>query len=113
MLGAVVFGHEQMQIAIKAIRELAAEAGKPRWDWSRPRSTMPSWPAPLKGAAEAAVDAGLQHHREDGAPRQALRDQGPGDSRTLTRRGRPEVSKEQVERRASSSSRAASCASAS
>ena len=33
MLGAVVFGHEQMQVAINAIRELAAEAGKPRWDW--------------------------------------------------------------------------------
>ena len=33
MLGSVVFGHEQMQIAIRAIRELAAEAGKPRWDW--------------------------------------------------------------------------------
>jgi polyribonucleotide nucleotidyltransferase len=33
MLGAVVFGHEQMQIAIRAIRELAAEAGKPRWGW--------------------------------------------------------------------------------
>jgi polyribonucleotide nucleotidyltransferase len=33
MLGSVVFGHEQMQIAIRAIRELAAETGKPRWDW--------------------------------------------------------------------------------
>ncbi len=33
MLGAVVFGHEQMQIAIQNIRELANEAGKPRWDW--------------------------------------------------------------------------------
>ncbi len=33
MLGAVMFGHEQMQIAIKAINELVAEAGKPRWDW--------------------------------------------------------------------------------
>ena len=31
MLGAVMFGHEQMQIAIKAINELAAEAGKPKW----------------------------------------------------------------------------------
>ncbi len=31
MLGAVVFGHTQMQIAINAIRELAAEAGKPAW----------------------------------------------------------------------------------
>ena len=33
MLGAVVFGHEQMQIAIRAIRDLAAQAGKPRWSW--------------------------------------------------------------------------------
>ena len=37
MLGAVVFGHEQMQIAIKAINELKAEAGKPAWDWQAPR----------------------------------------------------------------------------
>jgi len=34
MLGAVVYGHEQMQVAIRAIRELAAEAGKPAWQWS-------------------------------------------------------------------------------
>jgi polyribonucleotide nucleotidyltransferase len=33
MLGAVLFGHEQMQAAIKAINELVAEAGKPKWDW--------------------------------------------------------------------------------
>ena len=33
MLGAVVYGHEQMQVAISAIRELAAQAGKPRWTW--------------------------------------------------------------------------------
>ena len=33
MLGSVVFGHEQMQIAIRAIRVLAAAAGKPRWNW--------------------------------------------------------------------------------
>jgi polyribonucleotide nucleotidyltransferase len=36
MLGAVVFGHEQMQVAVKAIRELAAEAGQPAWDWAAP-----------------------------------------------------------------------------
>jgi polyribonucleotide nucleotidyltransferase len=36
MLGSVVFGHEQMQVAIRAIRELAAEAGKPRWNWQGP-----------------------------------------------------------------------------
>ncbi|MBK1691455.1 polyribonucleotide nucleotidyltransferase [Ectothiorhodospira mobilis] len=36
MLGAVMYGHEQMQTAIGAIRELAAEAGKPAWDWQPP-----------------------------------------------------------------------------
>ncbi|HEX6297837.1 MAG TPA: polyribonucleotide nucleotidyltransferase, partial [Burkholderiales bacterium] len=33
MLGAVMFGHEQMQAAIQAIHELAEQAGKPAWDW--------------------------------------------------------------------------------
>ena len=33
MLGSVVFGHQQMQVAINAIRELSKEAGKARWDW--------------------------------------------------------------------------------
>ncbi|MCX7152694.1 MAG: polyribonucleotide nucleotidyltransferase [Proteobacteria bacterium] len=36
MLGSVVFGHEQMQVAIRAINELADEAGKPAWDWQPP-----------------------------------------------------------------------------
>ncbi|MCZ6517208.1 MAG: polyribonucleotide nucleotidyltransferase [Gammaproteobacteria bacterium] len=36
MLGAVVFGHEQMQVAISAIRELVAEAGRPAFDWQPP-----------------------------------------------------------------------------
>jgi len=36
MLGAVVFGHEQMQPAIEAINSLAAEAGKPRYEWTAP-----------------------------------------------------------------------------
>ncbi len=36
MLDAVIFGHEQMQIAIQAIKELAAEAGKPAWEWTAP-----------------------------------------------------------------------------
>jgi polyribonucleotide nucleotidyltransferase len=36
MLGAVVFGHDQMQVAITAIKELAAEVGKPAWDWQAP-----------------------------------------------------------------------------
>ncbi|MGI9263791.1 MAG: polyribonucleotide nucleotidyltransferase, partial [Gammaproteobacteria bacterium] len=36
MLGAVVYGHEQMQTAITAINELAAEAGKEKWQWEAP-----------------------------------------------------------------------------
>jgi len=33
MLGAVLFGHEQLQAAIQAISKLADEVGKPAWDW--------------------------------------------------------------------------------
>jgi len=36
MLGAVGYGHEQMQAAIRAINELAEQAGKPAWDWQPP-----------------------------------------------------------------------------
>jgi polyribonucleotide nucleotidyltransferase len=40
MLGAVVFGHEQMQVAIAAINELKAEVGKPAWDWQAPEQNV-------------------------------------------------------------------------
>ncbi len=36
MLGAVVFGHEQMQAVIAMINEMVAEAGKDAWDWVAP-----------------------------------------------------------------------------
>lgn len=36
MLAAVVFGHEQQQVAIKAINEFAAEVATPAWDWVAP-----------------------------------------------------------------------------
>ncbi|MBW8072877.1 MAG: polyribonucleotide nucleotidyltransferase [Ferrovum sp.] len=36
MLGAVVYGHEQMQVVIDAINELADEAGKEPWEWAPP-----------------------------------------------------------------------------
>ncbi len=36
MLGAVMFGHKEMQAAIQAIAELATEVGKPSWDWQAP-----------------------------------------------------------------------------
>ena len=36
MLGAVVFGHEQGNVAINAIHELVRDAGKPEWQWEAP-----------------------------------------------------------------------------
>ena len=36
MLGAVVFGHDQMRAAINAINELVEVAGKPEWNWQPP-----------------------------------------------------------------------------
>jgi polyribonucleotide nucleotidyltransferase len=36
MLGAVVYGHEQMQAVISMINEMAHEAGKDAWDWVAP-----------------------------------------------------------------------------
>jgi polyribonucleotide nucleotidyltransferase len=41
MLGAVVYGHEQMQAAIRAIEELAEIAGKPAWEWRPPARNEP------------------------------------------------------------------------
>ena len=54
MLGAVVFGHEQMQVAIRAINELKTEAGKPAWDW-KPAATNKELESAVAGQAEAAL----------------------------------------------------------
>ena len=34
MLGAVLFAHQEMQVVIEAVASLAAEVGKPAWDWT-------------------------------------------------------------------------------
>lgn len=54
MLGAVLFAHQEMQVAIQAIKELAAEVGKPRWDWQFPEEN-----AGLKEALLAEYSAAL------------------------------------------------------
>ncbi|EMJ4070716.1 polyribonucleotide nucleotidyltransferase [Pseudomonas aeruginosa] len=36
MLGAVLFAHDEFQAVVRAVKELAAEAGKPAWDWKAP-----------------------------------------------------------------------------
>ncbi|GAB2618521.1 polyribonucleotide nucleotidyltransferase [Novilysobacter erysipheiresistens] len=50
MLGAVMFGHKEMQVAINAINELVAEAGKPKWEWSAPAADQN-----MVGALKAAI----------------------------------------------------------
>ncbi|MBA6413100.1 polyribonucleotide nucleotidyltransferase [Parahaliea sp. F7430] len=50
MLGAVLYAHQEMQVVIQAVKELAAEAGKPRWDWQAPEVNQE-----LLAAVEAQV----------------------------------------------------------
>ncbi len=55
MLGAVMFGHEQMQVMIKAIREFAATSTAKPWNWT-PAAEDKS----LSGAVEQACEADLE-----------------------------------------------------
>jgi len=59
MLGAVLFGHAQMQAAIRAINELVVEAGVKPWDWQAPPADTALETA-LRAAAEAALTAAYQ-----------------------------------------------------
>ena len=54
MLGAVMFGHEQMQIAINAINELVKQAGKAKWQWQAPPAN-----SELKSAVAAFAEKSL------------------------------------------------------
>ena len=54
MLGAVMYGHEQLQTAIDAVSELAAEAGKPAWNWQAAEED-----AELTSAVAAQATAGF------------------------------------------------------
>jgi polyribonucleotide nucleotidyltransferase len=59
MLGAVVFGHEQGNIAIAAINELVRDAGKPAWDWQPPAKDEPLI-AKIDELAKAKLEAAYQ-----------------------------------------------------
>jgi polyribonucleotide nucleotidyltransferase len=59
MLGAVLFGHEQMQVAIKAINELAAEVATPAIAWT-PVETNAALKAAVVAEAEAGIKAAYQ-----------------------------------------------------
>ncbi|HEY0842264.1 polyribonucleotide nucleotidyltransferase [Methylotenera sp.] len=59
MLGAVVYGHEQMQAVIKLISELTAEAGKDAWDWVAPEPDT-ALIEKVAGLAAADINAAFQ-----------------------------------------------------
>jgi polyribonucleotide nucleotidyltransferase len=54
MLGAVLFAHQEMQVAVSAIAELKAEVGKPAWEWEAEAEN-----AELKSAVADKFAAGI------------------------------------------------------
>jgi polyribonucleotide nucleotidyltransferase len=59
MLGGVVFGHQQGNIAIHAINELVRDAGKPVWDWTAPAKDE-AFIAKVTALAETGLRAAYQ-----------------------------------------------------
>lgn len=57
MLGAVMYGHQELQVAIQAIKELQAEAGKPAWDWTAPEKNTALYDAVKEKMHGAIVEA--------------------------------------------------------
>jgi len=76
MLGAVVFGHEQQQVVIENIKALAAEAGKPRWEWTAP-AVNEALHARVAALAEARI--GDAYHITEKQARYAQIDQIKAD----------------------------------
>jgi polyribonucleotide nucleotidyltransferase len=72
MLGGVVFGHEQGNIAINAIHDLVRDAGKPTWDWKAPAKDE-AFIAKVNALGEAKLAAAYQI-RSKQARTQACRD---------------------------------------
>ncbi|WP_150622391.1 polyribonucleotide nucleotidyltransferase [Pandoraea captiosa] len=71
MLGAVVFGHEQMQTAINAIHDLVRDGGKAEWEWA-PAAKNEALIAQVSELAEGPLRAAYQT-REKQARTQQLR----------------------------------------
>ena len=80
MLGGVVFGHEQGNVAIDAINELVRDAGKPMWDWQAPAKDE-AFIAQGRRAGRAKAARRLPDPQQAGAH--------AGHPRGLRRRDRP------------------------
>ena len=113
MLGAVVFGHEQMQVAIKAINELVAAAGKPKWDW---KPTPPDAELDAAVAAQrrsALSDAYRITEKQDALRARSSEIKAAAIARAVAAAMAAEVHRRQTSTTSCSSSRATSSASAS
>jgi polyribonucleotide nucleotidyltransferase len=59
MLAAIVYGHEQGNVAIAAINDLVKEAGKPAWNWAAPAKDE-AFIAKVNGLAEGPLREAYQ-----------------------------------------------------
>jgi len=59
MLGAVMFGHQQMQTVVQAVTEFAQQVGTPTWDWQPPAENT-VLKDKVKALAEADMAAAYQ-----------------------------------------------------
>lgn len=57
MLGAVIYGHDQMQVAINAINEMVEEVGNPAWDYVEPEADTALATAVSEACEAALTDA--------------------------------------------------------
>src|SRR5689334_11351719 len=85
MLGGVVFGHEQGNVAIAAINELVRDAGKPMWDWQAPAKDE-AFISQVAAHAEEPIRAAYQI-RSKQARTQATRDAYTATKNALTAAG--------------------------
>ena len=65
MLKAVIFGHEQMQLAISAINDLAEEASKPKIEWSPPEEDNELSDAMMQSCSESIKAAYLIKNKQE------------------------------------------------
>ena len=80
MLGGVLYAHQEMQVAIRAIEELTAAAGKPKWTWEPPTPDARLVERVAASVGDAVGDAYRITDKQDRQSRvSALRDQAVGE----------------------------------
>ena len=72
MLKAVIFGHEQMQLAISAINDLAEEASKPKIEWSPPEEDNELSKAIMQSCSESIKTAYLIKNKQERREKMSL-----------------------------------------